>query len=259
VIIIKKYLKYLILLSISLLSFYYTNIVALYVKKKNPLMQTIEDVKNTKYVNYINSTIYDNLYIIPGLNGQEINVNKSFSNMQIDNKFSEAKLVFNYIKPSISLEDNKDKIIIRGNKNKKSVSLIFEDISNLTRYLLNNNYQVDILIKEESYNLNYELINSSNIKKTYHNIDSYLTKHKANKNLCLVKNDKISSLCENKYLFKPSLVLNHSNLSTNINKIASGEIILVKNSLTLSELIILINQIKYQDLSIIPLSELIKE
>ena len=85
-----------------------------------------------------------------------------------------------------------------------------------------------------------------------------INKKKINKNLCYVKNN-ISKLCKDKYLFKESLIINHSNISLNKNKIKSGEIILVQRSLTISELEILINQIKYQDLNIIYLSELIKE
>lgn len=258
-IIIKKFFEYIGIIGICLLSFYYTEKVALYVKNKNPIMKSIKDLKDTLDVNYIDSTIIDNMYIIPGLNGQELNTNRSFSNMQEKSIYDESKLIFNEIRPTISLEDNKDKIIVRGNKEKNSVSLIFESVNNLSKYLHQNNYKVNVLINEEEYDLNYELINDSNSDKTYTNIDSYLTKNKVNKNLCFVKNDQVSKHCEGKYLFKPSLTINHSNISTEKNKITSGEIILIKDSITLTELNIILNQIKYQDLKIVPLSELISE
>ena len=111
-IIIKKYFKYLGLFGLCMLSFYYTEKVALYVKNKNPIMKTLKEIQETKYVNYINSTIIDDIYIIPGLNGKEINLDKSFSNMHEINTYNEEYLVFNDIKPKVSLEDNKDKIII---------------------------------------------------------------------------------------------------------------------------------------------------
>lgn len=241
-----------------MLSFYYTERVALFVKNKNPIMQTLNEVKDSKYVNYINSTIIDNKYIIPGLNGQEVNLDASFSNMSGE-EYNEDKIVFSEIKPTVSLEDNKEKIIIRGNESKNSVSIIFENISELSKYMIQNNYKVNLLINEEKYDLNYELINSSNSKKIYNNIESFLTKNKINKQLCFVRNDNISKLCQNKYLFKESLNINHSNISSELNKIKSGEIILIKDSLSLAELNILINQIKYRDLNIIPLSELITE
>ena len=63
-IIIKKYFKYIGLIGICLLSFYYTEKVALYVKSNNPLIKTITNIKDSKYVSSINSTIIDNKYII---------------------------------------------------------------------------------------------------------------------------------------------------------------------------------------------------
>lgn len=254
----KKYFRYIGILGLCLLSFYYTNKVALYVKSKNPLLQSIEDVKETKYVSYIDSTLVDEIYIIPGVSGREVNVNKSFSNMLKMKAYNDDFLIFNTIKPQLSLEDNKDKIIIRGNENKNSVAIIFEEESDLSKYMISNNYKVNLLINKEEYNLSYELINNSNKESTYNNIEKYLNKYKINKNLCYVKSD-IPKLCIDKYLFKSSMTVNHSNLSSMKNKITSGEIILIQKSLTLSELEILINQINYQDLNIVPLSELIKE
>lgn len=254
----KKYFKYLGLIGLCLLSFYYTNQVALYVKNRNPLLQSINNIKDSKYVSSIDSIFIDNLYIIPGLSGREVNVNKSFLSMQKSKTYDDNLLVYNIIKPNISLEDNKDKIIIRGNENKNSVSLIFSEESDLTKYMVSNNYKANLLISKEEYNLAYELINNSNNSTIYRNIEKYLNKNKVNHHLCYVKNN-VSKLCQNKYLFKESLVINHSNFSQNKNKVKSGEIILVQKSLTLSELEILINQIKYQDLSIVYLSDLIKE
>lgn len=243
-----------------MLSFYYTERVALYVKSNNPLMKTLKEVKDSKYVSSINSTIIDDIYIIPGLNGQELNLDESFSNMHEYSLYNENYLVFNEIKPSISLEDNKDKIIIKGNHQKQSISFIFENISILTEYLLQKNLKVNLLINEEEYDTRYELINNSNQEGTYKKIDNYLSKYKLNKNLCLVKEDNIiSSLCKNKYLFKPSLTISHSNISATINRISSGDIVLIKDTLTLPELELLLNQISYRNLKIIPLSKLIDE
>ncbi|UKI29085.1 MAG: hypothetical protein L6V78_01690 [Clostridium sp.] len=64
--------------------------------------------------------------IIPGLNGKEIDYKKSLVKMEDFNAFNEHFLKFNDITPEISLEDNKDKIIIKGNPKKRSVSLILE-------------------------------------------------------------------------------------------------------------------------------------
>lgn len=257
---IKNYLKYLSIILLCLLSFYYTEKVALYVKSNNPLIKTITNIKDSKYVSSINSTIIDNKYIIPGLSGKEVNIDKSFSNMHANNIYNESYLVFNEIKPKISIEDNKDKIIIRGNKAKQSVSLIFENINKLSEYLYNNNYKVNLLIKEEINTNKYELINNSQSISNYNKIESFLDKNNLNKNICYIKEDNmIKEYCNNKYLFKPSLIISHSNISTKINSITSGDIILLKDTLTITELKLILNQISYRNLNIIPLSELIME
>lgn len=258
-IIIKKYFKYLGLFGLCMLSFYYTEKVALYVKNKNPIMQTLKEIEDTKYVNYVNSTIIDEIYIIPGINGKEVNVDKSFSNMHEINTYNEDYLIFNEIKPTISLEDNKDKIIIKGNKEKQSISLIFEKYNSLSNYLLQKGHKVDILLSEKSYDNNYELINNTN-NSIYYEVEDYLNKNKINKNLCYIKEDtNIPDYCQDKYLFKPSLIISHSNISSTINNITSGDIILIKDTISLTELEIIYNQISYRNLKIIPLSELIEE
>jgi hypothetical protein len=60
-------------------------------------------------------------------------------------------------------------------------------------------------------------------------------------------------------MFIPTLIINHSNLSSNINKVSSGDIILIKDTLTITELELLIDQISFRNLKIVPLSELINE
>ena len=254
----KKIFKYLGLLGVCLFSFYYTEQVALYVKNKNPLMQEINEKKDTLYVSSIDSVLIDDLYIIPGLNGKEVNVNKSFSNMKEYEMFNEEAIIFNQIVPNISLKDNKDRIIIRGNSSKNAVALIFESNNYLAKVLLEKKNTVNILITKESYDTNYEMINNATSEKTYNNIDKYLTKNKINNHLCYVKNST-PKYCKGKYLFKPSLILNHSNLSTHINKIESGEIMLIEDSVTLSELDLILNQISNKNLKILPLSTLIEE
>ena len=109
-IIIKKIFKYIGLIGICLLSFYYTEQVALYVKNKNPIMQSIKNVSKSLSTESINCSIIEDTYIIPGYNGKYVNLDKSFYNM-VTSDYNEDLLVFNQIKPNISLEDNKDKII----------------------------------------------------------------------------------------------------------------------------------------------------
>ena len=216
-------------------------------------MQSIKNVSESYHTESINCSIIEDTYIIPGYNGKYVNLDKSFYNM-VTTEYNEELLVFNQIKPNISLEDNLDKIIIRGNHNKQAVSLLFEDINYLSKYMLNKQYLVNILIEEETYTDKYELINNSKQISTYKRIDK-----KINNNLCYTNNNTIPTICKNKYIFTHSLEINHSNLSKQINKISSGDIILIKDTITTKELDLIINQIKYRDLKIIPISKLISE
>lgn len=251
-------LKYAFFFIICCFSFMLTENLAIHMKNQNPIMQNINKVSDELTVSSIDSKLIDDLYIIPGLNGKKIDRNKSFINMKELNEFSFSHLVYSQVKPVISLEDNKNRIIIRGNSKKNNVTLLFEGDNSLAKYLQSQNYKVDILINTEEYNENFEMINNASDDTTYKDIENYFRRKKINKNLCYVQ-DTIPQRCKNKYLFKPSLIIGPDNFTSSKNTIKSGEIILVKSSLPLEQLIILIRQIKYQDLNIVYLSELISE
>lgn len=207
----------------------------------------------------VNSIILEDRYIIPGSNGRKVDIDSSFIKMHKDNTYNIDKYVFTFIKPDISLEENKDKIIIRGNNKNNAVSLIFESFNDSAKYIKQKNYKANVLISDEKYDLYYELINNSNNEEIYSNIDSFLNKHRVNSNICLLKNDKVPSLCKDKYIVKPSLTITHSNVNLSKNKISSGEIILIKDSVTINDLDLILKEIKYHDLSLKNLSTLIKE
>ena len=253
---LKKVFKYIGIITICLMSFYYTEKVAMFIRSKNPVMITLSSNQKDLEVSSIDSTIIDNMYIIPGLNGKKVNLNASLSRM--NNSYDESKVVFYAIKPKVSLNDNKDKIIIRGNGEKKSVSLVFENENVISNYLVKNNKKIDLLIREEKYNKAYELINHSNHLETYNNVDRFLNRNKLNTKICVIKKDSIPSLCKNKYIVKPSMFLNNSNFNSNIYKIDSGEIILVEN-INSEEMQLLLNYLSSKRLDIVYLSELIKE
>lgn len=251
-------LKYVFFFVICCFSFMLTENLAIHMKNQNPIMQNINKVSDELTVASVDSKLIDDLYIIPGLNGKKINKNKSFINMKELNEFSFSHLVYNQVKPVISLEDNKNRIIIRGNSKKNNVALIFESNNSLAKYLQSQNYKINILIDSEEYDENFEMINNASDDSIYKTIDNYLKRKKLNKNLCYVK-DTIPQKCKNKYLFKPSLIIGTDNFTNSKNTIKSGEIILIKSSLPLEQLIVLIKQIQYQDLNIVYLSELISE
>ncbi len=67
---------------------------------------------------FVNAEITDK-YITPGLNGKVVNIKNSFYNMKDLNAFNSYYLIFDTSYPEVTLENNKDKIVNKGNRYKK--------------------------------------------------------------------------------------------------------------------------------------------
>lgn len=254
----KHFYKYFGIVAIMLFSFYYTEKIALMMREKDPIYQTIADTKKESGSSFVNATI-DEDSIIPGLNGLVINVDKSFQKMKSFGAFNKYYLIYDQIKPQVSLENNKDKIIRNGNSAKKSVSIILENNQELIDYAEKNNIQVSLLIKKD-YDMsqgNLELINDET--QYFKELDNNLENAKKNKNICVV-NVYNENICrkEKKYLVSPSLELS-KNIATIKNKVTSGNIILIKQNTKLDDFKILLKQLDFKGLKVIPVSSLISE
>ncbi len=257
----KKYLKYFIVLLFILCSFYVTEKSAIFLRSKDPIMQSIKEYSNEYNVDAVNAQI-DDSYIVPGMYGKRINEIKSLMNMKSNNgTFNSLFLETNKIKPDISLEDNKDKIISKGNPNKKAVSFILEnDESNIITYLVSNNISASILVKKESVNKNPKFEQINNDFEEYQSVERILNKDKINTNICLIgRNNKDFCIRNKKYLVEPNLVFNSTNMLAIKNNISSGDIVLIKDNVLIDDVAYIIDYIKSKGLSIVKLSELISE
>ena len=201
-------------------SFYYTEKIALYVDDKSPLKKEIYTFKENNSYDAIDAIITNN-YIIPGLSGKTVDVNKSYSKMRNQGKFSEEKIIYKDIMPNISINEHKDKIVISGNIFKNAVTL-----------LINRNENELTLNK---YNVSYTYIDNSNY--------------------CINKyND-----CLGKIKIKTSININGTNFLSNIEKIKSGDLIYLEEDIKEEYLVLLLRRISYQDLNILSLDKHIKE
>lgn len=255
----RKYYQYLGLALIMVFSFYYTEKIALIVLNKNPLMQSINEKKHDYEESFVNATIWGD-YIIPGINGLEVNARESFYNMQSLDAFNHYYLVYNQVKPEISLEDNKDKIINKGNSKLKQVSLVLSDVSIISEYLMANNYKASLLVdintyEDKSY---FEVIN--NEKDAFSSLENTLNLNKENKHICVVNENNYDVCRKNKhYLVEPTLSLGSNNYIDVKNNLDSGSIILVLDSASLSDVKLLLKEIKYKNYDVVYLSEIISE
>ena len=245
--------------AIMLFSFYYTEKIALYAQNQNPIMKEINVAKDNLKVESVDAVVY-NEYIIPGINGLEVNVSKSFSKMKSFDAFNSYYLVFDQVRPDISLENNKHKIIKKGNKIKRSVALVLADNANIKNYILENKIKVSVLTTFENYEngTNFEIIN--NDSNNFDKLDTQLNKLNQNNHICVINNsNKEKCLEKGYYLVEITKELNSTNIASIKKDIESGDIILINKTATLDDFKLLISQIKYHDLNIVYLSELITE
>ena len=240
-------------------SFFYTEKIANFVLENNDLYKTIDDVKEEYTVASIDATVYGN-YIIPGLNGLEVNVKDSYFNMKSLDTFNEYYLLYDSIYPNVSIKDNKDKIITQGNSQKQSVSFILEYDKNIINYFTKNNIDASVLVDINTFDKSIELEQLNNEVNNFKDLDTLINKYQNNASVCYV-NDNNLDVCKenNKYLVKTNNIINNNTIVSIKNNIASGNIYYVNKNTDVSSIQLIINSILYKDLDIVRISELISE
>ena len=119
----------------------------------------------------------------------------------------------------------------------------------------------DFFDKLKSYtkgyaSFDYEFIGNKESKLV--KLDILLNRYKLNTNICIIEYlDKDLCIKENKYLVDKTYSLNNAlNLK---NKISSGDIIFIEDNMALSNFKVLLKELKYRDIKIDFLSNLISE
>ena len=259
-------------------SFFYTNKIIVYLKNNDPIMIKIKEY-DMEYSDTKVESIINYLDIIPGKNGDKIDINKSYEKMKKTGKFDKNLLVFEKTKPKNSI--NYDNYIVSLNKSQNSISIIFE--------LKNDNYIYDILniLKSKGINVtfflskevmeNKEIINDiiengNEIELLSDNYTVYeLNKYNSllrllsddkllfclnsNRDINLLNSCKISKL----YSVVPTVKLTKGLYSYITNNLENGIIISIDNNKhVLNELSSSINYIKQKGKSIILLKNIIE-
>ena len=259
-IILKKYGKYILFSILVLLSFYTTNKTANLVRNQDPILKEIRNISLEKKEDFVNAVIEDD-YIIPGMYGSIIDELKSLAKMKEQDVFNNFYLVSQPIKPDISLSDNLDKIIIKGNSKKQQVSFVIDENSSkkIKDYLVKNSIKASLLITKDNFSKDSYFEQINNDFKNYKELDKTLKKNKINTNICVLDNNNSNlKFCKSKkkYLVKPGMFLDNANIIEIKTKLDSGSIIYIKDATYLD---CLVEYIKSKDLKIVPLSQLISE
>ena len=242
-----------------LFSFYLSDKITKLAINKNPIMQDIQEKNEDLTVMGTNAIINDNT-IIPGINGKKINEEASFFKMKEFGAFNDTYLVYDKVKPDISLEDSKDKIIINGNKTLRQVSIIIDDSPKLLNYFRNKKLSITILAKINTKFFDYEYINSEIDEDVFYDLESVLKKNSLNKKICVIEKSNMK-LCKKRkyYIVKPNILVNNVSIIQNKQSITNGSIIYINKNVSNKSIQIILNQIKYLDLKIVYLSQLISE
>lgn len=278
----KKYFKVIGFLTLMIFSFFYTAKTATVVKNLDDIMIQIKDNQDSYKIDSIDATIDGNT-IIPGLAGKEVDINKSYDVMKKVGSYSSKLLEYKSITPNISIKNNYNKYIIKGNPNKNQVSLLFkvnddDDISKIVKILNDNNIKATFFLDGNWFSSNNNLVLS--LIKQGHNIgnmgynlnykdtsfvwmDTIITKMGNQKySFCYYTNlDNLDICAINKdYTIKPSMEVNQSPTITVKKGLEKGSIISFDiNKDVENELPLIIKYIKSKDINIVNLIELIKE
>jgi hypothetical protein len=230
-----------------------------YIDNKNPIMQSIKDIEDEKKTSPVNAVISDNT-IIPGISGKEVNEHKSLVKMEEFGSFNETYLIYNTIKPDISLDDNKDKIIIKGNSAKRNVSLILEENEELESYLNEKNVDYSIIANlDTDLTIQREYINGEIEEKNFSDLNTILNKNSLNNQICLINYSHYNSCLKKGYYLVDSSLNTKDGYLKIINDLDSGDIILINKQTSLDNLKLILSEIKKLDLTPVYLSELISE
>ena len=154
----KKFFQIIGVITLMVGSFIYTENVQMASKISDSLLNEIKSKKDGYKENAMEPIIKDNT-ISPGLNGKEVDVEKSYKEMSKIGYFNDKLLVYKTLYVDNLLDKNKDKYIVSLNNSKRDVSVIFKVYDNDS-------------IKEIK-----KVFDKNNIKGSFFITSGYLEKH----------------------------------------------------------------------------------
>lgn len=154
----KKFFQTVGVITLMIGSFIFTEKVGTTAKLSDTLLMEIKSKKDGYKENAIEPIIKDDT-IIPGVNGKEVDVDKSYENMSKIGYFDDKLLIYKPLEVKNTLDKNKDKYVINGNNTKTDVTLLFK---------VDNNDDITTILK---------YLNEKQIKATFFIESKYLEKH----------------------------------------------------------------------------------
>lgn len=270
-----KSIKLIGLICLIFFTFFYTEKIINISILQDELMIKIKESSSKYNKEPINAKIENNT-ITPGQKGQNIDINKTYTSMKKLGYFEESLIEYIDVYPDISIYNNYNLYIIRGNPYQKNVSIIYiiknnNELINITNLLTDKNIDITFFIDSSFLNNNIDIINKIKKYEIYnYGLNGVYTKdnliitnniinNKSNNKstYCLfLKNDiKSHSNCINSKMLSiiPSITGNYTEIKNNLQ---NGSIILLQNTKELNNIVNFINTKGY---TIKPLSNIIIE
>lgn len=267
-----KLVKVIGLISLICFTFFYTEKIMDVSIMQDDIMIEIMENKDKFYVEAIDGIINDDT-IIPGNNGSEVDLEKSYSQMKKIGFYEETLIVLKEKYPMVSIYDNYDKYVISGNVYNKKVALIYilNTDSTFNNLLVNKDTKINLFVDRTFLINNMKIINKSSNFEFYNygdmgkytkdgliignNIINNKAKNQGIYCLFIEKDSNGLNVCKNSRLLSimPTIKGGYQEVK---NKLSNGSIILINNTGELSSIIRYINSKGYE---IVGLSEIIKE
>ena len=270
-----KIIRIIGLISLFCFTFMYTEKIINVTMQQDEIMIQIKEYGYSHNINPINATI-ENDTIIPGNIGKYIDAEASYKAMKKIGYFNKSLLVYKDIYPEISIYNNYNKYIIKGNIKEKKVSLIYvlnnvKTLNNILNTINNHNITINFFIDSNLLNNNINIINELKNNEIY----NYGNKGLYTKDNLIISNNIINNKSNNKstyclFIEKNTKSLNNcaNNKMLSIIPTIKGDYLTIKNNLENGSIIIinntqeLNNSIEYitnKGYKIVPLSNLIIE
>ena len=278
----KKNSLFICTISLMILSFYLMDQIVRYRKEKDPIMQEIRKSDLKYRIDPINAQIKGNT-IISGKNGKEIDYAKTYQKMKSYGTYNELYTTIKETTPTISIENNYDKYIIKGNKKDRKIALVFpitekERIDSLLTILKNKKVSATFfidgsmienqitLLKESKYQefnlLSYHSTYEESFFKTSLSYLESLTGKKSKYCYTEKENKSLLALCTKLKLhtIKPTLRITKNLYSTVKENLENAMIVSLENNTYIKkELPTTIDYIRQKGYQLVSLDNLLKE
>lgn len=141
----KKILEYLGITLLFGISLIYTENITSVVKNNDSIMKNIKSISDEYRVESVNAIVSDK-DIIPGINGCEIDINKSYEDMKKINAFTDKMLKYRDLIPEISITNIFDKYISSGNSKDRNVSIVVYMKDNVDKINEYSNIKLNVFL-----------------------------------------------------------------------------------------------------------------